>query len=125
MTQKHTPGPWKHIRGRLRPRFSTTINEIQDSQGNPIVNWQGFDDSNRPKGVHAANARFIVRACNAHEDLLAALERLMSLEYHCDYAEEPAPEICPAAIKGNEHFLGGPCHWCEARTAIAKARAGP
>ena len=71
--------------------------------------------------TEARNERERQHRIDCYPDLLAALERLMGLYYHCDYAEEPDPEVCPAAIEGNEHFLGEPCHWGEARAAIAKA----
>ena len=51
-------------------------------------------------------------------ELLAALERLMDLDDHCDYADEPHPEVCP----GDPPEVDGPCHWCQARAAIAKAK---
>ena len=68
---KHTPGPW-HV---------GEVEEIdpEDSQENGINIMSaegyyiagvigGFSD-----GVQEANAAFIVRACNAHDELVAAL----------------------------------------------------
>jgi hypothetical protein len=60
----HTPGPW-HIGVREAEKV------IYDAHGWAVANctmYQG-QDSPEPK----ANADFIVRACNAHDDLLAAL----------------------------------------------------
>ncbi len=63
---KHTPLPWKtFIRGRV-------IEVKPKPFGLPIVGWTGFDESDVPIETHKANARLIVRAVNAHNDLLAA-----------------------------------------------------
>ena len=82
----HSPVPWRYYRGRLRKAFPAMIIEIQAPQGVTVIKWAGFDDSDLPKAVHAANARFIVRACNSHDDLLAALEQV-SLRFPEDQIE--------------------------------------
>ena len=110
MTQQHTPLPW----GTDGDRDSGTLSIVQADTGGLIATLEetlgyGFVDE--------ANARFIVQAVNVHDDLLAALERLMSLQYHCDYSDVPDPEVCP----GDPPEDPGPCHWCEARAAIDKA----
>ncbi len=67
---KHTPGPWNTIkRDRLteiRPACSPL----------PVVNWQGFDDSNRPLDEHRANARLIAAAPDLLEVCRKTLEAL-------------------------------------------------
>jgi hypothetical protein len=55
---KHTSGPWKVYYALLRPQFpGNRIIEIQDDHGKPIVIWPGFDNSDRLKKTHLANAR--------------------------------------------------------------------
>jgi hypothetical protein len=39
----HTPGPWFHYTGKLRPQYPTIIHEIQADDGTPVVKWGGFD----------------------------------------------------------------------------------
>ena len=64
---EHTPTPWelwiwKH--GAI---------EILDEAGKSVVNWQGFDDADRPHEEHEANARLIVRAVNENTALKQVL----------------------------------------------------
>ena len=61
MTQ-HTPGPW-------------TTDELGTvtSEGRYIAACEHF---NNPSQVVKANAEFIVRACNAHDELLDVCQRL-------------------------------------------------
>ena len=117
MTQKHTPLPW---RVREHP---ADVDEFHISAATPTDHpyfestkeIEIMSDERYP--TKRADAEFIVQAVNAHEGLLAALERLMSLQYHCDYSDVPDPEVCP----GDPPEDPGPCHWCEARAAIDKA----
>ncbi len=69
--QKHTPVPWTLF-------SSNGVIEVQE-EGSPVpvVNWHGFDDSSRPADEHEANAEFIVRAVNNHDDLVAVLTWLI------------------------------------------------
>ena len=70
MTEQHTPLPWRtaragerigfadaHITGANRRPVATTLYPLAKSD------WRAEDE---------ANARFIVQACNAHDELLAA-----------------------------------------------------
>jgi len=60
---KHTSGPWKVYHALLRPQFSGhKIIEIQSDHGEPIVTWAGFDNSDRLKKTHLANARLMAAA---------------------------------------------------------------
>lgn len=55
--KRHTPGPWYHSK-----------------LGNNADQWAIIDNTGRTIGLSyhgEANAEFIVRACNAHDDLLA------------------------------------------------------
>lgn len=55
---KHTPGPWKLW---IAHSSSPSI-EVQCNERTPVVKWAGFDDSNREKETHIANARLIAAA---------------------------------------------------------------
>jgi len=60
---KHTPGPWKFYKGKLRPKFSQVmIIEIRDKTGKSIVKWTGFDGVNLPKKEIEANAHLMAAA---------------------------------------------------------------
>lgn len=60
---EHTPGPWKVYHRLLRPQFpGSKIIEVQDDNGNAVVQWAGFDNSDRLKKTHLANARLIAAA---------------------------------------------------------------
>jgi hypothetical protein len=65
----HTPGPWK-----VDP--STAFNEALISARGVEIGLlycsDGADDETELPGI--ANAEFIVRACNAHDELVAALQ---------------------------------------------------
>jgi hypothetical protein len=67
MEAKHTPGPWK---------YEADDNVIIGGDG-LIMTWQ---TRSIDVGVaeRDANAEFIVRACNSHDDLMAALEDMMA-----------------------------------------------
>jgi hypothetical protein len=67
---QHTPLPWhKDIHGH-----------IGDSKGTNIASTWTTPDDNCPEGRPAtANAAFIVRACNAHYDLLEALKAVVKI----------------------------------------------
>ncbi len=59
----HTQGPWKVYYALLRPQFpGPRIIEVQDADGNAVVAWPGFDNSDRLKKTHLANARLMAAA---------------------------------------------------------------
>lgn len=99
MTQKHTPTPWK-----------TDGNEIW--QEKPIIENKHFHIC-KVHGVcqtqvNKANASFIVRACNSHDELVEALKRTHKALIH---------HIQP--MNRNEDYLAS----LQAEKAIAKAKA--
>jgi hypothetical protein len=71
---EHTPGPWKMYSGKLRPKFPTPIIEVQTVDGTPVVPWPGFDDSDRSKREHLANARLIAAAPEMYAFVSAVLD---------------------------------------------------
>ena len=73
-----TPGPWKPLSGyQLRGKYAGCIG---------IAHVDGYGQSGQPfvllpPGAHdiqEANAHFIVRACNAHDDLVGTLREIMN-----------------------------------------------
>jgi len=64
MEAKHTPTPW-HVGGRDGRIFYA-------ADGYAVSDATVFHG--RHEGEHTANAEFIVRACNAHDDLVKALQ---------------------------------------------------
>lgn len=76
---EHTPTPWRLFNGE-------SVIAILDSSGSgqvPVINWQGFDDSSRPRSEHAANAAYIVQAVNAHEKLKQELAQWQQYANYC------------------------------------------
>lgn len=79
-TSKHTPGPWHAYALRHADKSPVYGYQIRDAAHNILATLAEY-------GMHAgaplspvtreANAAFIVRACNAHDDLVAALEMLV------------------------------------------------
>ena len=60
----HTPGPW------IVNTWTTGRRTIETMNGLVICEVHNTHDGNE------ANARFVVQACNAHEELLEALKTL-------------------------------------------------
>ena len=88
MSTKHTPGPWKISRD--------DASMIRASDGSPLA-FTGSKDLERDD----INAAFIVRACNNHEALLAALIQIRDMDYVPQFAERVA-ELARAAIEACE-----------------------
>ncbi len=64
---KHTPTPWKERNGQLIDANSIPL---------PVIIYHARGYTAEEQEVRA----FILRACNAHADLVTALERLGSVE---------------------------------------------
>ena len=103
-TVQPTPRPW-HI-GNDSPVV------LYDSQGRPIT----IDTGYLPPQQRVAIAAFIVKAVNAHDELLAACKAAL-IEFNNDC-------WCTAeyAKTGDEN---AECAACKARAAIAKAEGTP
>lgn len=97
--EKHTPLPWYVDRKRVRhasdARRTPAVAECFMTHG---LGAAGEED--------AANAAFIVRACNSHHDLLAALK---AVHEHCPCDKDINPRWNAA--------------WDAMEAAIAKAEA--
>ena len=110
MTTKHTATPWRAEPDSEPSDFYGAIYEGTTSLTPLALVEQGPNAK--------ANADFIVWAVNNHDALLEALERLLSLVGDgCDYVEGDWPDVCP----GDPPLIDGPCHFCQAQAAIAKA----
>jgi hypothetical protein len=56
--------PWYVYADKLRPQFSTRIVEIQDANGDTVINWGGFDTSEISYKARVKLAQRIVDAIN-------------------------------------------------------------
>jgi hypothetical protein len=68
MSEFHSAGPWKQ-----HGRFKGVVVSKQDGEMVGIADCRTVD---MPAELAAANAKFIVRACNSFDDLLAACEAI-------------------------------------------------
>ena len=96
---RHTPGPWFHYTGKLRPQFPTIIHEIQADDGTSIVKWGGFDGVDYSERKIGANALLMA----------AAPELLEALKGAIPYLKQNTPAMVRGALNN----------------AIAKAEHGP
>ena len=87
MTQTHTAGPWKQ-------NGATVYYELDSGLTEKIAHVSG-GDFRKPH----PNAAFIVRACNAHDDLLDALKDVECNLRHCDLDDDTCAKIRAAIAK--------------------------
>lgn len=88
----HTPLPWRSHDTTAIQRRKVRVFEIKSATGESIASI--CQDLNNPHTE--ANAEFIVRACNSHGALLAAMNSLVDLcgglmsrtDSGCDYTED-------------------------------------
>ena len=100
---EHTKTPW----------YYKDESTICDYFGRPVANPGGFRNGHPEcRDENAANAAFIVRACNCHDELLEALEAFMHDE-GC---------FCEAAFAGPGTIVRHSDECIAACSAIAKAR---
>ena len=106
---KRTPGPWIHI---------------NPGQGNLIRDSHGVCIAGDGTAIRSpANAAFIVRACNVHEELLAALQNVLEWAKGSRGSKNTNPYGVPeveAALKVLAK-LQGRTDWLDANT---KAEGG-
>ena len=90
-TGQRTPGPWKVRYEKSRDRF--VLSGTHDNIGD-FGCFKGYEvDGVTGEGEDAANAAFIVRACNSHDALVAALKDLFK---HCAMIHKYGGEISNA-----------------------------
>lgn len=112
-TQGHTPGPWRVERQRRRHWAILCESSLLDDERHTEI----IAEINDPVGYmtaeeNSANADFIVRAVNAHDDLLAAAKRLVLLMDEVD----PNSDLGDEADRVFPHY-----EFNELRAAISKA----
>lgn len=86
----HSPLPW---------RVGPYEGHASDATGRLVAACRGNQNNYDPDvhDMNDANARFIVRACNNHADLLAALKAIIAAHQKsdaCSHGEEP--DYCDA-----------------------------
>ena len=128
---RHTPIPW-YIEGESgNPHEAYII--VGDKQGSTIA-WtsNSFDDSSNEEYISeedTANAQFIIRACNSHDELLEALEELLGMaeddhhgcdidsdsSFDCDVPDSREGIVAVRKIFGHEVIR-------RAKQALAKAK---
>jgi hypothetical protein len=89
---KHTPGPWKRYKRRLRPNIGPVIREVQTRDGKAVVHWGGFDGVNMPKAEIDANVRLMAAAPELLVAAKLALEYFDRCVMSCDPDEEEVEE---------------------------------
>lgn len=99
MKQKHTPTPWAKTESFqiVKPQGNTAL-ELAD------ICYVGDE------AVAEANAEFIVRACNAHDELVEALQKCLESAHAAD---SNVLHSFGSLVKAIQHY---------ARPALAKAR---
>lgn len=84
MKTEHTPTPWALDDGRQRQQ--DIIDRLTEDLPHPDRHWTaiGINDADgfaeNLAYAHPINAPFIVRACNAHDELVTALEAIIACE---------------------------------------------
>lgn len=88
MTTQHTPTPWKHIGREIWVQTPEGERLLTRSEEEIPTSW----GLNASSDVAIANAAFIVRACNAHEELQAILNQAL---YYVDACRSGATYSAP------------------------------
>lgn len=86
MKTKHTPTPWIMQKGYMGGFVVTTADQGRNED---FITGTSGDEAY----VSEANAAFIVRACNAHDELVAIIEKIMKNDDDLA-AGCPEHEIC-------------------------------
>ena len=118
MTEQHTPTPWA-IRSCDRFEGGEPVTEIYSTVTNEVI---ANDQTYYPQAVKPKNSRLIVQACNAHEELLAALERLLPAREWSRPGEAADGSIfCWVCVNTQAEGHAADCKIGLARAAIARA----
>jgi hypothetical protein len=90
MTASHTPTPWVVEKNSVNAENGSVVSIAECGLSAPGQSWSGTDYSTREH--QAANAEFIVRACNSHDQLVAALKAaLATIEDYVTYEHNGDP----------------------------------
>ena len=105
---KHTPTPWKFISAKANQAAGApVIHAIRSVDGRHTIVDLGTLYTDEQK----ANAAFIVTACNAHAELLAALKGMLDMVRFADQDDDGF--ACGISLEQSQIIA--------ARAAIAKA----
>lgn len=114
---KHTPTPWR-ASNNTGPKMQSYSQSscIAGTGANSLQLVAGcFNDIGGPE-VAAGNAAFIVRACNSHEQLVAALRNLIAASDAYSTVHAPDSDDAARMVRYAEAFNN-------ARAALAAAEA--
>jgi cell division protein ZapA (FtsZ GTPase activity inhibitor) len=94
----HTPTPWKTLKGR------TVLHIMGAHHGVCQISTTGYKGSTRAELKEyaeraEANAAFIVRAVNCHDELVAALEKARRQLHRCMTVSGNDTEYADAAVE--------------------------
>lgn len=71
---KHTPTPWK-----TGGRIGSLNIDAENGRGIATCGYTDTSDVTKSLAENVANAEFIVRACNSHDDLIHYLKRIAQI----------------------------------------------
>ena len=99
-TTKHTPTPWKY-RTEGKPHNSHYAFEITMEKKNHVIAVIDRETPTNPEDE--ANAAFIVKAVNCHDDLVKSLEECLDelTTFLYDHAKANTPEAAQTEIESN------------------------
>lgn len=90
MKTNHTPTPWQLDLEPIAPIDGSKllISKDRGAIAEVTLNWI-------PRGMNEANAQFILTACNAQDDLVEALHKIL----HDPYSTCACAEVARAALR--------------------------
>lgn len=92
MTVSHTPTPWAVEKNSVNAENGSVVSIAECGFSVPGQSWSGTDYST--KEHQAANAEFIVRACNSHDQLVETVRKLLR-----EVGDKGRPNVRTEAIK--------------------------
>jgi hypothetical protein len=109
MTVAHTQTPWQ-VYNEHGPMFEQLCTVIANLDGEyhdgGVQHTYDFvcttlnENQDNPERCAVANANFIVRACNTHDDLVAALH-----QYRSDMLHQPSPDSAGRRVEMIDRLL--------------------
>lgn len=111
MKAQHTPGNWWAGKHRNSDNIVDQI-IISDNETNYRIAGLNVSNHGRSEEEQTANAAFIVRACNAHDELVTALQAISNWDLHSICADGTKAKNAGESLANVRRF---------AREIIAKA----
>ena len=102
---EHTPIPWIIRRYTNYAGFSIS-SETEPLFGCIAERWEDLDDSKR-SDIRYANADFIVQAVNSHDELLVAIQKLLTAIGHTPSETEDVQKYLNEGGEGYEAYSTG------------------